>query len=115
MEPPSHEEYFLSRGAAILTFVEGIMAFNSFCILSTMPGINAVPPERTMFSKRSFLMSVSHFMMELKVILWIPTSSIPKKDGWKRTSGHLNLSLPIGIMTQPGHLYALSIEYAGLS
>merc|ERR1712025_1048251 len=32
--------------------------------------------------------------------LWIPQASIPRKEGWKRASGHLNLSLPM-VMTWP--------------
>merc|ERR1719429_369128 len=48
-------------------------------------------------ASESFLISTSHFMMELYVVSWIPQDSIPKKDGWKSASGHRNLSFPIVI------------------
>src|SRR3954468_20732561 len=98
IEPPIQTEYFLSGGAMILIFiVEGARAVNSFCILSAIPGNIVVPPERTTFPYKSFLISTSHFMIELYVVSWIPADSIPKKDGWKRASGHLNLSFPMVI------------------
>ena len=62
-----------------------------------IPGNMVVPPERTMFAYKSFLMSTSHFMIELYVVSWIPTLSLPIKLGWKRTSGHLKRSLPMVI------------------
>ena len=62
-----------------------------------IPGNMVVPPERTMFAYKSFLMSTSHFMIELYVVSWIPSLSLPIKLGWKRTSGHLNRSLPMVI------------------
>ena len=66
MEPPIHTEYFLSGGAMILIFmVGGAREEISFCILSAIPGNMVVPPERTVLAYRSFLMSISHFMMEL--------------------------------------------------
>ena len=66
MEPPIQTEYFLSGGAMILIFiVDGARAVISFCILSAMPGYMVVPPERTVLAYKSFLMSTSHFMMEL--------------------------------------------------
>merc|ERR1719495_474617 len=65
MEPPIHTEYFLSGGAMILIFrVEGARAVISFCIRSAIPAYMVVPPDMTMLAKRSFLMSMSHFMME---------------------------------------------------
>merc|ERR1712038_1469406 len=86
------------------------MAVISFCILSAIPGYMVVPPESTVLAYRSLRMSMSHFMMELKVVSWIPAVSIPKKDGWKRDSGHLNLSLPM-VMTWPsGNSYDFSRE-----
>ena len=42
-------------------------------------------------SYRSFLTSISHFMMDLKVSSWIPGTSIPMKLGLNKSSGHLNL------------------------
>merc|ERR1712168_691049 len=66
MEPPIQTEDFLSGGARILIFmVEGAKAVISFCIRSAIPGYMVVPPERTVLAYRSFLISTSHFMMEL--------------------------------------------------
>merc|ERR1711963_1003119 len=101
MEPPIQTEYFLSGGAKILILmVEGARAAISFCILSAIPGYMVVPPDMTVLAYRSFLMSTSHFMMELYVVSWMPQASIPRKLGWKRASGHLNLSLPM-VITWP--------------
>merc|ERR1719361_2635753 len=95
MEPPIQTEYFLSGGAMILILmVEGARAVISFCMRSAIPGYMVVPPDMTVLAYRSFLMSTSHFMMELKVVSWMPQASIPRKLGWKRASGHLNLSSP---------------------
>merc|ERR1712240_775299 len=67
MEPPIQTEYFLSGGAMILIFVvEGAKAVISFCIRSAIPGYMVVPPERTVLAYKSFLISMSHFMIELK-------------------------------------------------
>merc|ERR1712226_392167 len=99
MDPPIQTEYFLSGGAIIL-MLEGARAVISFCIRSAIPGYMAVPPDMTVLAYRSFLMSTSHFMMELKVVSWMPQASIPRKLGWNRASGHLNLSLPM-VMTWP--------------
>merc|ERR1719158_1270053 len=91
MDPPIQTEYFLSGGAMILILmVEGARAVISFCIRSAIPGNMVVPPDMTVLAYRSFLMSTSHFMMELKVVSWMPQASIPRKLGWKRASGHLN-------------------------
>merc|ERR1719222_1648377 len=66
MEPPIQTEYFLSGGAMILIFmVLGARAVISFCIRSAIPGYMVEPPDRTTLAYRSFLMSTSHFMMEL--------------------------------------------------
>lgn len=37
-----------------------------------MPGYMEVPPESTVLSSRSLQVSTSHFMMELKVVSWMP-------------------------------------------
>merc|ERR1719167_215852 len=67
MDPPIQTEYFLSGGAMILIFmVEGAKAVISFCIRSAIPGYMVVPPERTVLAYKSFLISMSHFMIELK-------------------------------------------------
>merc|ERR1719284_1811565 len=92
MDPPIQQEYFLSGGATILVFmVGGARAEISFCMRSAIPGNMVVPPDRTVLAYKSFLISTSHFMMELYVVSWIPQDSIPKKDGWKSASGHRNL------------------------
>ena len=66
IKPPIQTENFLSGGAMILIFmVLGARAVISFCILSAMPGYMVVPPDRTVLAYRSFLISTSHFMMEL--------------------------------------------------
>uniref|UniRef100_A0A7C9DLJ1 Uncharacterized protein n=1 Tax=Opuntia streptacantha TaxID=393608 RepID=A0A7C9DLJ1_OPUST len=101
MEPPIHTLYFLSGGATTLIFMLlGAKAVISLLILSAIPGNIVVPPLRTMFPYRSFLISTSHFMIELYVVSWIPAASIPMKDGWKRTSGQRKRSAPI-VMTCP--------------
>lgn len=53
---------------------------------------------------------MSHFMMELKVVSWMPQDSIPKKDGWNKASGHLNLSLPMVMTCPSGNSYDFSRE-----
>jgi hypothetical protein len=40
-----------------------------------------VPPERTVLAYRSLRISMSHFMIELYDVSWIPADSIPKNDG----------------------------------
>jgi hypothetical protein len=66
MEPPIHTEYFLSGGATILIFIDGgASAVISLVILSAIPSNMVVPPDRTMFPYKSFLISTSHFMIEL--------------------------------------------------
>ena len=98
MEPPIHTEYFLSGGATTLIFiVDGARAVSSFVILSAMPGYMVVPPDMTMLAYKSLLISMSHFMMVWKVQSWMPDASLPMREGWKRTSGHLNLSFPMTI------------------
>merc|ERR1712025_380242 len=49
----------------LIFMVGGARAVISLCILSAIPGNIVVPPERTVLTYRSFLMSTSHFMMEL--------------------------------------------------
>merc|ERR1711884_625985 len=64
-----HRKCFLSGGAMILIFmVEGAREVSSFCMRSAMPGYMVVPPERTVLAWRSFLISTSHFMIELNVV-----------------------------------------------
>lgn len=69
MDPPIQTLYFLSGGATTLIFMLlGARAVISLLILSAMPGNMVEPPERTMLPYRSFLISTSHFMMELYVV-----------------------------------------------
>ena len=104
MDPPIQTEYFLSGGAMILIFMElGAKAVISFCILSAIPGYMVVPPDKTVLAYRSFLMSMSHFMMVLKVDSWMPLASFPMKAGWNMVSGHRNRSLPIVITCPSGN------------
>merc|ERR1712226_1441378 len=101
MDPPIQTEYFLSGGAMILILmVEGARAVISFCIRSAIPGYMVVSPDITVLAYRSFLMSTSHFMIELKVVSWMPQASIPRKLDWNKASGHLTLSFPM-VMTWP--------------
>lgn len=75
----------------ILTFVVlRARAMISFCMLSKMPEYLLFPLDRAMLSYRSFWISTSHFMMELKVVLWMSQDSTPKKEDWISTSGHRN-------------------------
>ena len=71
-------------------------------ILSAIPGNMVVPPERTMFAYRSFLMSTSHFMMVMNVHSWMPEASRPMKEGWKRTSAQRKRSAPRTMMFPSG-------------
>ena len=73
MEPLIQTEYLRSGGAMILIFIVlGARAVISFCILSAMPGYMVVPPDSTVLAYRFLWMSTSHFMMELKVVSWMP-------------------------------------------
>merc|ERR1719203_1615412 len=103
MEPPIHTEYFRSGGATTLIFiVDGANAVSSFVMRSPMPGNIVVPPDNTTFAYRSLRISTSHFMIDWKVVSWMPAASFPIMLGWKRTSGHRNLSLPTVIMFPSG-------------
>merc|ERR1712050_590623 len=93
MEPPIHTEYLRSGGATTLIFiVEGARAVSSFVIRSPMPWNIVVPPERT----------TSHFMMDWKVVSWMPLASLPTKLGWNNTSGQRKRSLPTVMMFPSG-------------
>merc|ERR1712110_697832 len=60
------DPHLLEGGAMILILmVEGARAVISFCMRSAIPGYMVVPPDMTVLAYRSFLMSTSHFMMEL--------------------------------------------------
>ena len=120
MEPPIQTEYFRSGGAMILTFMEdGARAVISFCIRSEIPGYMVVPPDCdmltdcsvrwqiqiltiTMLPYKSLRTSTSHFMIELKVVTWIPPDSRPNTDGWNSASGARKRSLPMVITCPSG-------------
>merc|ERR1719397_2188037 len=72
-----------ARAVISILMVEGARAVISFCIRSAIPGYMVVPPDMTVLAYRSLRMSTSHFMMELKVVSWMPQASIPRKEGWK--------------------------------
>lgn len=68
--PPNQQEYFLSAGASTSGYIgDGARACISFLILSFIPSNMVQPPAKTIFLKRSFLMSCSHFIIESKVNL----------------------------------------------
>merc|ERR1711870_173009 len=76
IEPPIHTEYLRSGGATTLIFiVDGARAVSSFVMRSPMPWNIVVPPESTTFAYKSLRMSTSHFMMDWKVVSWIPLAS----------------------------------------
>merc|ERR1712113_646048 len=82
IEPPIHTEYFRSGGATTLIFiVDGAKAVNSLVMRSPIPPNMVVPPERTTLAYKSLRMSMSHFMMDWKVVSWIPLASFPTKLG----------------------------------
>merc|ERR1712212_1438579 len=86
------------------------MAVISFCIRSAIPGYMVVPPERTVLAYRSLRISMSHFMMPLKQPSWMPTTSIPKKDGRNMDSGQRKRSLPTVTIWPSGNSYDFSME-----
>merc|ERR1719172_322435 len=106
IEPPIQTEYLRSGGAMTLIFiVDGARAVSSLVIRSPMPWNIVVPPERTTFAYKSLRMSTSHFMIDWKVVSWIPLASLPMKLGWKRTSGQRKRSLPTVMMLPSGSSY----------
>merc|ERR1719267_163542 len=103
MEPPIHTEYLRSGGATTLIFmVEGAKAVSSLVMRSPMPANMVVPPESTTLLYKSLRMSTSHFMMDWKVVSWIPLASLPMKLGWNRTSGQRKRSVPTVMMLPSG-------------
>merc|ERR1712122_404936 len=104
IEPPIHTEYFRSGGATTLIFiVEGARAVNSLVMRSPIPANMVVPPDNTTFAYKSFRMSTSHFMMDWKVVSWIPLDSLPTKEGWNNTSGQRKHSAPTVMMLPSGN------------
>merc|ERR1711904_18804 len=103
MDPPIQTEYFRSGGATTLIFiVEGAKAVSSLVMRSPMPANMVVPPESTTLLYKSLRMSTSHFMMDWKVVSWMPLASLPTKLGWNNTSGHRKRSLPTVMMFPSG-------------
>merc|ERR1719199_567047 len=103
MEPPIQTEYLRSGGATTLIFmVEGASAVSSLVIRSPIPPNIVVPPDSTTLAYRSLRMSTSHFMIDWKVVSWIPLASLPMKLGWNSTSGHLKRSPPTVMILPSG-------------
>merc|ERR1712216_527344 len=103
IDPPIQTEYFRSGGATTLIFmVEGARAVSSLVMRSPMPVNMVVPPESTTLAYKSLRMSKSHFMMDWKVVSWMPLASFPMKDGWNNTSGQRKRSLPTVMMLPSG-------------
>merc|ERR1712056_4280 len=116
MEPPIHTEYLRSGGATTLIFmVEGANAVSSFVMRSPIPANMVVPPESTTLLYKSLRMSTSHFMIDWKVVSWIPLASLPMKLGWKSTSGHLKRSPPTVMMLPSGSSYVFSLSELSLA
>merc|ERR1712046_114890 len=111
MDPPIHTEYLRSGGATTLIFiVDGAKAVSSFVMRSPIPANMVVPPERTTLPYKSLRMSTSHFMMDWKVVSWMPLASLPTKLGWNSTSGHRKRSLPTVMMLPSGSSYVFSLS-----
>lgn len=87
MVPPIQAEYLRSVGATTLIMEQGASAETSLSMRSAKPGSMVVPPDSTIFLNSSLRMSSSHFMMELYVISWMPSDSMPAMAGLKSTSG----------------------------
>merc|ERR1712060_243064 len=103
MDPPIHTEYLRSGGATTLIFiVEGASAVSSFVMRSPIPANIVVPPDRTTLLYKSLRMSTSHFMIDWKVVSWMPLASLPMKLGWNNTSGQRKRSLPTVMMFPSG-------------
>ena len=69
--------------------------------MACLPAALCSVPESTTLPYKSFLMSTSHFMMELKAVSSMPAASMPTMLGVNSTSGQRNRSLPI-VMTCGG-------------
>lgn len=83
IDPPIQAEYLRGSqwGMMLISVVDGTRAI--ICIRSAMPGNIDEPPASTTFAHKSLLMSPSHFLIVLYNISWTPSSSIPRRDGWK--------------------------------
>merc|ERR1719390_172364 len=103
IDPPIHTEYLRSGGATTLIFIEfGARFVTSFVRRSEIPSYIVVPPESTMFAYRSFRTSMSHFMILLYVVSWIPVASRPMNCGLNSASGQRKRSAPTVITCPSG-------------
>ena len=74
IDHPIHTVHFLSGGAYTVGSIDaGANAFNSFFILSFIPGNIMLPPANTIFWYKSLRMSVSHVLIASCTILCIPS------------------------------------------
>ena len=71
----------------LIFFMLGAMVVISSSILSAIPGYMVVLLDSTGLASRSLQMSMSHFMMELRVVSWMPQDSMSRKEGWKSAMG----------------------------
>merc|ERR1719188_2788016 len=95
--------------------VDGARAVISFCIRSAIPGYIVVPPDKTVLAYKSFLISTSHFMMELYVVSWIPHDSIMKCDVDIRKDLYANTVLSGGTTMYPGIADRMQKEITALA
>merc|ERR1712207_29362 len=111
IEPPIHTEYLRSGGATTLIFmVDGANAVSSLVMRSPIPANMVVPPDNTTLAYKSLRMSTSHFMMDWKVVSWMPLASFPMKLGWNSTSGQRNRSEPTVMILPSGNSYVFSLS-----
>lgn len=66
-------------GQLFLEEIHQIKKLHTFKVIIFLPGNIVLPPDRTVFAYKSLRMSMSDFMMELKVVSAIPGVSIPAK------------------------------------
>eukprot|EP01083_Nonionella_stella_P161224 527791_1 len=82
MEPPIQTEYFRSGGAIILIVIESCAkSLISFFTRSCNPLYIVLHQEVTKLPYISFLISSSHFMIDVIVNLCIPSCYNPMNDG----------------------------------
>mmetsp|Transcript_4083 Transcript_4083/g.9851 ORF Transcript_4083/g.9851 Transcript_4083/m.9851 type:complete len:210 (+) Transcript_4083:60-689(+) len=109
-DPPSHAEYLrCSFTPATLIFIEGARAISSSCNRLSIPSNIVVPPDNTTFPKRSWWMSTSHFMIDWKIISWMPLASLPISLGEKSGSGQRKRSAPTVMMFPSSSSYVFSL------
>ena len=114
--PPSQLLCFLSAGENTAGPIgEGASAWTSFSILFWIPSNIVQPPARTIFWNKFFLISPSHFIIELNVNWWMPSSTAGfyYSDGLKSSSGHLRHSSLTEIQAPVGNLYSRDSWWVG--